>query len=169
MDIEKVQKINRLAKELVDHKMARDMDEATLMAEGMVDRDSDKETKISDIRREVNKEEKQRGDMNATANESEFMKHLKQLNNVIIEHDKIIVSLHNKIEALSSQLDGFKTQHRMEIDNIKLNQKPAVVLERREQQPQTTLQQSTPKPHARSGNYNSDDVSVEKMFYTGNR
>ncbi len=149
MDIEKIQRINKLAKELYDRHMAEDMIEAAKMAENFIEKKQDSMPKYEE-------------------------EHKDFLNEINLNVRRLTAKIGEQADAINKLKEELERVNK-EIHTIKTARPSNVVLEKSYSQPQTTLKvsenvssESSPRePHAKVGRYNPEDVSVEKMFYSG--
>ncbi len=175
LGVESIQKMNQLAKDLYDHKIADSMEEAAKMAEGIMSKDN----VMSDI-----KERMDTPPMPSTPSpappDADMV--IRRLNFQINEHAKVIEMLHKRVEGLTQEIQMIKAM------------KPEIrVVERPVQMPggQQTFQQeaqanmqhtSSGQPaavdfssgasvskqlHPKVSNYRPEDVAVDKIFYSG--
>lgn len=171
MDIERMQKINNLARELVQRGMAEDMMEATKQAESIINKN---DPSISNVMRvdsrnmnassmsSTRKEERQMQPQMNAEQEEEIRLQLRKLTNQLNEQSKLISDLKLNIINVINEINRMKIEPR----------KPAVIERPKlagSDHDQTVLSKDATevKPHARTGNYNTEDVSIEKFFYAG--
>ena len=171
MDVEKLQRINTLARELMKHGMAGSMDEAVRMAE----------EKITGAPEVSNIKETMSDDMIAQTQVSQSADNLAPKEQDMIELRKIKSALDsqaNTINNMAGKINEMVTEFNRlneEINRLKTIQVPSASAAPEKKQAKGTQTQFRAQPeekkegHARSGNYNSDDVSVEKIFYSGTR
>lgn len=167
MDIEKMKRINELARELKEQGMASDTEDAYKKAERMIE-GTPEEPVIS-------------------RSENSIINTTQQNNNP--NFDKIPASgalnfdaidkkgMLDRIEALEGQLNvmfGKMNEIISEINRIQTKRKddsPIEIREEREDRKpkdsQSNLKKEEVHAHPRTGNYKPDDVSIEKMFYFG--
>lgn len=162
MDIESMQKINRLAKELVQHGIFSDTEEATKQAEMMINK-GDKS--ISDVMK--------LGDLGAgsgTAGEKGESYRNNDTEDLAADLRMLATQLKEQaraINGLKEQLDGL----RQEMSKLKTMREQRPVMLKEPLQEQTHLKKEDvkkPEPHPRVGLYEpGDSISVEKFFYSG--
>ncbi|MCX6706608.1 MAG: hypothetical protein NT001_00515 [Candidatus Woesearchaeota archaeon] len=162
MDVEKMQKINRLSKELVDKGIYADLQEATKQAEIMLNKD---DSGISSVMKRDNpnsnvimpntKREEKQMDM---SQEEDVKMQLRKLAMQANDQAKTISDLKLNIMNIIGEINRMKIEPR----------KPAI-MEKSHGNDQTMLNKEATeaKPHARTGNYNPTDVTIEKFFYSG--
>lgn len=153
MDIEKMQKINKMARELVQHGVVSDMQEASKQAELMINR-GDKG--IADV---MNIEQKEERSPEAKQKRDGVEVELRMLKSQLNEQTKTIRGLADQLEQIKQDMGKLKGMR---------EQKPIMVKE--PQKEQTELKKEEVKkaePHPKVGKYDPDDVSIEKFFYSG--
>ncbi|MFQ5474229.1 MAG: hypothetical protein ACE5DM_00165 [Candidatus Nanoarchaeia archaeon] len=163
MDVEKLQRINNLARELMKHGMAGSMDAAVRIAEqkiqGTPEVSNIKKTMSSDMTAQSQIAQSQD---NHTPPQQDRIE-LHKLRSRLDEQAQMIQAMGSKINELISEYNTLK-QAVNRVNAIKVPSAPAdTQTQIREQHVEKKL------PHARSGNYKSDDVSIEKIFYSGTR
>lgn len=153
MDIDKVQKINQLAKELMDHHMAESREEAVAKAEKML---SGKE--MTEL------EEKMKPLEESPIHEDTL---IRKLSRTIEEHTLKIEQLRRAITELENKLESMSRQQiqRPQVSNEHI----LTEAQRPDKQMAFTKEATEKKEHPRSGNYEPGDVSIEKIFYAGNK
>ena len=153
MDIKKMQKISELAKELVDKGVYDNLEEATKQAEVMVNKG---DPGISAVLGTQSQEESNQ-ENGQTKIYEELKLELRKLAFQVSEQAKSIAEFKSQLKNI---LD--------EINKLKL-EKPKPILEKESGQEQTKISKEATekKPHAKVGNYNPGDVSIEKFFYSG--
>ena len=162
-----MQKINRLSRELVDKGIFSDLQEATRQAEIMLNKD---DASISNVMKRDNpnsnviipntKREEKQMDM---SQEEDLRLQLRKLSTQANDQAKIISDLKLNVMNIINEINRMKIEPR----------KPAIIERPRQQagsdNDQTVLNKDATeaKPHARTGNYNPTDVTIEKFFYSG--
>ena len=157
MDIEKMQKINDLARQLVDRGVYSDLTEATRQAEVMLNKGDEGISSVFGTEQRIISEQA-RAPSQPSMHDDDLRIQLRKLSYQANEQAKIIEDLKSQLRSIIS-----------DINHIKLNPRSGPILERHSGSDQTMLSKEATekKPHARSGNYESDDVSIEKFFYAG--
>jgi len=154
MDVEKLRKINELAKELRDHNMCSTMDEAYAQAESMISGNTSV-TKISSIN-----EGKDIETQNIVA--------LRKTTNRIDEIEKQITDIYSQINEIKGLVNEIVT----EILKLKEQKKEEpriekqIVLETKQQHQHFSGNEPS---HPRVGGYKPEDVAIDKMFYFGHK
>lgn len=145
MDVDNITKVNKLARDLVEHGVADNMDSAITEAEKILS----KKQQVGEIKKSVEEEEVKR------SAEELLKEEIRKLNSVMSNQGEIVEKLQEKVSALTREIDDLKSRQ----------QTP--VVEKEPQQEQATLKTEEKKPHPKIGEYDSEDVSVENMFYSG--
>lgn len=159
MSVENIMKINKLAQELLVQGIAKSRDEAVIKAQNMLNQeaalqglDKIKENKSYAAAQNEAQEEsvKNRLDRMQEYNDKRF----EAYKNALVGLEKEITEL-KKIVSTPARLLNASSETRA-------SDAPS---ERKFEQREIKKKES----HPRSGNYNSNDVSVEKIFYYGNK
>lgn len=193
-DASKVQKINSIARELINKGQATSMDQAIKIATQQVDsgqfampaapspvetlpevpEKSEVSVEISDGEGSV------AGDALRALQRmlSEQQTAVSRMTNAVNAHSNQFNDINNKINSLIAGMTALQ----QEIQKLKSSPVAPPMKPKDAQSGQTQFKQDAPsaapapaqKPqsgsgHARTGNYNPDDVSIEKFFYYGNR
>jgi len=176
MDVERVQKINSLAMELVNQGLARDKEEAVKQAEGILAKKD-----YSSLNETV----KETGDVSLDAakgagNEAEEELSQEKVKEILEKNTVFIVG---KMREFQEQMEGLKGEVnnlrnevmkvRSKLGNLETRSdlKPGRGEARNEvPQPQQNLEGGSGREiHPRSGDYVEDEVSIEKFFYSGSK
>lgn len=152
MNIERMQKINDLAQQLVEKGVYDNLTDATQQAESMINKG---DAGISDVL--GTEQEKQEAQPQKTE-EEELKLQLRKLSYQVNEQSRTISELKSQLKSLLNDIEKMKSEP-----------KSSPILERKSENDQTSLSKEATekKSHARSGKYESDDVSIEKVFYSG--
>ena len=171
MDIDKLQRINTLARELMKHGMAGSMDEAVRMAEEKINGAPEvsriKEAMSDDM---ISQTQVSQSSDNLAPKEKDAIE-LKKLKSALDSQSDMINSMAGKINEMVTEFNKLN----QEINRLKTIQVPSTPAVQEKKTQKGTQTQFRPQAeekkegHARSGNYNSNDVSVEKIFYSGSR
>ena len=169
MDVERVQKISKLAQELVSHGMAEDMIAATQQAEQMMGKTND--AIIPRTNSDVNTENVSPSSTSTINDDNELMLKLRKINYQMNEQAGEIKNLKEQLFQVTKDLTELRqTKHIIEkpCDKPQTTLHPTTPVE---EQPQTivTTPNNSKGSHARTGDYKPGDVSVEKYFYCGGR
>ncbi len=166
MDVERIQKINKLALDLMRQGLASDRDDAVVQAEKIF---RSKDGEYSSIRDRMQATEPQKESSASADLHPDKIKDILQQNSQFLV--KKITEFQEQMQAMRKELDAFKQQRMVQspqaVSNIppKLGEIPA-------NNPDIQRGQSTPASasnHPRSGNYKVEEVSIEKFFYMGNK
>ncbi|MBI2137458.1 hypothetical protein HYU12_02985 [Candidatus Woesearchaeota archaeon] len=141
MNLEETQKVNRLSKELMTHHIAETWEEATSRAEEMI------------LGKEGVKEK-------AKQETAQLENHeIRNLNNTVAVMNSEIMLLKNAHEQLKSELKAGMAELARKIETI--NSRPATA---------TVQQQTQLKKHEDDNReVKQDDISIEKIFYFGQK
>lgn len=195
MDIEKIQKVNALARELMKHGQARSMDEAVMLAEKQLGGTSNVEPRpglvtgygdgnqanpVDSVRTAPASQKTAPASYSAPVKESvaDNRSHDEQ------SYDRIAFrKLSQQVEQQAGELKAIRMKMNeliTEFNSIqeKAKQKAASPVASQHEMsrahpknPDQTQFKPVPKkePHARSGNYTPADVNIEKIFYSGHK
>lgn len=170
MDVERIQKINTLALDLMKSGLAADREEAVVQAE-KVYRSRDPQEPYKSVRetmREI-QADAVRGTVDPVASTSlteDAVKDILEKNtNYLVSKIK---EFQDKVTALEKEMAQLRTQ--MSYTRPAQEARPAAT-------PTATMPSSAPQrgsdnstgSHPRSGNYNPSEVSIEKFFYMGSK
>lgn len=166
MDVEKVQRIGKLAKELLQHGMATDSDEALRLADSMVNKKKD----FSDMQNlvlgvkpgeerapDVSAGSFAGGDAAAISMMVKDTSAVKELQSQVGKHKDAIIELQEQMRLMVDEFNKLRTAP----------QRQQVILEKEKDKPQTSLKPEEVKPHPRAGGWSPGDISIEKFFYAG--
>jgi chromosome segregation ATPase len=172
MDIEQVQKTTKLAQELLKYGLSSDMEEATGLADTLVN----KKMEITSIRNQLDgkleekpeekKEEASKSEEKPVQVSPETSKHIQDLQMAMKKAMHHISEQNKATSELRARIGNLT----MEVQKLKATPsppRPTPVMQKRQAQPQTQLNPEEPKENPRSGNWESSDVSIEKIFYAG--
>lgn len=176
MDVERVQKINDLAVNLMKQGLADDRETAIQQAEKIFkERDSSEFSEMRETMQEMKKETE------PLTNETELSQDeikdiLKQNTDFVVkkfkEFQEKIVRLEKEIATLRTQMTYSKLPTAEQVKSKEeITVKEAVDIPPVQENKEETEKEDPPKApsHPRSGNYNEDDVSIEKFFYMGTK
>lgn len=150
-DIEKIKRINALAKELIEHGIASNMEEAAEQAKKMIERGETVEEKKNEPNVEIRPA--------SSASLGHGFLGLDDLKQRLDTVERQMEAMVGKINEIISELK--KTEKTQE------NRESPITLDEPRKETQAHLKDEKKEPHPRTGKYNSDDVSIEKMFYFG--
>ncbi|HLC46118.1 MAG TPA: hypothetical protein VJI75_00085 [Candidatus Nanoarchaeia archaeon] len=179
MDVERLQKVTRLAKDLYQRGMAADMEEAAKVADDLINKDND----LSQIRNtlagrdadapepsssgaihvselQVSMPQQQTSSSVLDSYITDINSKITEIVNEIKSHDNRILELRGAIIKVGDAIDR--------LDKERKEFKP--IMERSPGNDQTRLSPESIKkdaPHPKVGGFNSADVCVENVFYCG--
>jgi len=156
MSVEDIQKVNALAQELLKKGLVSSRDEAVKRAQEMLNKEI--------VSANVPVKETSEKQSVAAGDSFEKLRNMLERTKEGIEaqmngYKNALVALEREIHSLKDQVSKLKAgepraaQQTISVQEVR---KPAEKEEK-------------PKSHPRMGNYKSDQVSVEKMFYYGNK
>ena len=166
MDVERIQKINNLALDLMKQGLATDREAAIQQAE-KVFRGQDAEDyhdikeRMKDVKTEPQEEKKE-----AVADISQD-----QIKDILEQNSKFLVRKIKEFQEKIGSLEREISQLRTQMTYQKLPTVKEVISNKEPNQQKTgeIPSNSPPADHPRSGNYNDTDVSIEKFFYMGTK
>lgn len=169
MDVERIQKINALALDLMKRGLAADREEAVIQAE-RVYRSRDAQESYSALRetmagiQEDTQKVRQGGSSETIALNDNTVKEILEKNTEFIVSK--MKEFQDKIAAFEKEISQLKTQM--------THHRPAMSQEMPASRPAPASSGMVGKDpsssnHPRSGNYNANDVSIEKFFYMGSK
>ncbi|MBT4935564.1 hypothetical protein HOL21_02815 [Candidatus Woesearchaeota archaeon] len=170
MDVERIQKVNDLAVDLLKQGLARDREDAVAQAETIFKtNESEEYTNFREAASEIKQEKTAESVLDDETIKTILSKNTTFLVNTINEFKDKIESLEREITILKSN-----SVRQPRVQDLKMNppiQEPASPSQESVQPVEQQAQQSSEpvKDHPRSGNYNDADVSIEKFFYMGNK
>jgi hypothetical protein len=165
MSIEDVQKVNQLAQELLNKGFASTREEAVEKAQGMLNKEitaANVETKETDNNESSgNSEERLKNIVERT--KEHFERQLAAYKNALVALEKEINSLKEQIKELkSSGVAKSAADSGIAEKKVEEASQPQKELPKEE-----SSQDKESNP--RTGSHQPDDVSIEKMFYYGNK
>jgi len=166
MDIERMKRVNALARELKDHGMASDYDDAYRQAEKMVDSGMEMPSAKEEVPAApstiINDEPKEnKGGFGMIGFDALEFRNMREKLEAMEQQMGMIFTKMNEIITELNRVDKKRTDSPIEIRNPR-------EIEEKQREMQTNLKkQEVEAPHPRSGDYKPSDVSIEKMFYFG--
>tara|TARA_Y100000310_G_C20608584_1_gene776829 strand:- start:104 stop:598 length:495 start_codon:yes stop_codon:yes gene_type:complete len=164
MDVERIQKINNLALDLMKQGLAPDREAAIAQAEKIFRADRGEFSEMRERMEE--KPEPQEKQVVADLSQDQI-KNILQQNSIFLV--KTIKEFQEKIDSLEREIKQLRTQ-------MTYNKLPTVkeVISNKEEQVvpkigEVHVNNEPPKDHPRVGKYEEEDVSVEKFFYMGSK
>lgn len=153
--IEDIQKVNKLAQELLDQGIAASRDEAVQKAQQFLNRE------ITSEKQKVTSENK--------IQITELT--LENLKNIFDRHKEMtqrkLDDVRSAINALAEEINNIKEQ----LSKAKPESKTAkeAGLEPEQKTGQIKLKPKKKEPHPKRGKWKSEDVAIDKIFYYGNK
>lgn len=167
MDVERIQKVNNLALDLMRQGLAPDREEAIAQAEKIF-KERDTEDYASLRERMEDSQPKQEQQQNSEKELSQD-----EIKNILHKNKEFIVktfkAMQEKIDFFEREMSFLKSKVNSigpKVREVVTNEVPAQSQGSGEQQ-QAPVQNGN--GHPRSGNYVENDVSIEKFFYMGNK
>ena len=190
MDVERIQKINNLAVDLLKQGLAQSREDAIAQAEKVFQgKDSEEYDSLRETLGEVKKEVEEI---------LEPQQHREVENSVELSHDQVKNILHQntqfvvkkmrefqeKISVFEKEMSELRTKltyNRLPTANDMVQKETEVKQEQQTSvegnikgnlqptQEKTASKEEVKESHPRSGNYNNSDVSIEKFFYMGSK
>ncbi|MEM4263573.1 MAG: hypothetical protein QW666_01600 [Candidatus Woesearchaeota archaeon] len=163
MDVEKLKKINQLSVEFKKHGMAVSHDDAFAKASEVVRDDELKDvlakTSIAEQSSCACCNEKQ-SSSHSTSFDNQYQIMLERQNRQLVQE---IMALKETIAMLKSDVEQLKSNaaRPVIIQQVQPKQEKQAVLQEKKE--------SSEKSHPKQGNYTSEDVAIEKMFYYGKK
>lgn len=178
MDVERVQKINNLALELMKQGLAQDRDEAIKQAEVILAKgDNSLNESLQGGADKMESQGIDRLDLDTGEIRAEKSEELSngQIRKILERNTYFTVK---KMKEYQDKIDGLKkelVELRKELSEIKYNvsnisrEQPLkeAVKEKPQKKLETANKGDSSKDHPRSGNYANEEVSIEKFFYSG--
>lgn len=171
MDVERIQKINSLAVELMRKGLATDRENAVVQAE-QIYRNTDTQgyASLRETLNEVRAEAAPKKEVESAVDLSQD-----QIKEILEKNTKFLVStikeFQEKMGNMEKELEAMKTKLRYQsiptAKEIIVDAPQAARPKPVEQQPRGIPPNSS--QHPRSGSYNEQDVSIEKFFYMGSK
>lgn len=155
MDIEKLKKVNQLSKELKKHGMA--MEDAIKEAGETVHEEEVKEFL-----------DKSKAEMQSKSNPSSTEQYI-----IMLERNnrKIMEEVQKVKDEVAKILNEFAEMKQRLAEQLvqEVKQEPAKQIKEKKLEKQAKLKPKKKVKNPRQGEYNPDDVAIEKMFYFGNK
>ncbi len=165
MDVERIQKINNLALDLMKQGLAPDREAAIQQAEKIFRADRGEFSEMRERMAETPESQEEKQDV-ADLSQDQVKDILQQNSTFLV---KTIKEFQEKINSLEREIKQLRTQ-------MTYNKLPTVkeVISNKEEQVapkigEVHVNNEPPKDHPRVGKYEEEDVSVEKFFYMGSK
>ena len=144
MSVDDIQKVNKLAQDLLNQGICSDRQEAVKKAEEMLNKNLAKNVEPSAV---------------ASSEDDNFKMLFDRFKDYTQKQMQVF---RNDLQCLNDQIKSLKSQ-------LHSRPKPVVKQAENSDNPQTTIKEDDDKPHPKRGNTKSEDVCIEKMFYYGNK
>ncbi len=168
MNVDRIQKVNNLALDLMKQGLASDREEAIIKAEEIFkERDTEDYANIRQTMEEVKPKivEGQKEEKNEELSQETIKEILGKNTQFII---KTFREFQEKITTMEREISFMKNRMSNSAPTVK-----EVVSQTKEESKPEQGNESSPEEkkenHPRSGNYKDEDVSIEKFFYMGNK
>ncbi|MBS3166539.1 hypothetical protein J4444_05435 [Candidatus Woesearchaeota archaeon] len=169
MDVERVQKINSLALDLMRQGLANDREDAVTQAE-QIYRSRDNSEGYPTVK------ESARFDGSQQHNSTESAMPTQKIQEILEQNTKFMVAkikeFQEKIAFLENEINTMKTKQQVAAVRQQVAQEssaPSQQQERPREQQFASAKETASNMHPRSGNYTDQDVSIEKFFYMGHK
>jgi hypothetical protein len=173
MDVERIQKVNNLALDLMRQGLASDREEAIAQAEKIFkERDTEDYANL----RERMDDSQPKQEQQQQNSEEELSQD--EIKNILHKNKEFIVrtfkGMQEKIDYFEREMSFLKSKVNSigpKVKEVVANEAPQQNQEQEtnQQQEQQPAQEQKGNGHPRSGNYAENDVSIEKFFYMGNK
>lgn len=160
MDVERIQKINDLALDLMKRGLATSRDEAVVQAEHVYERKNDDEG-YRQIREKMQTNVSPQDSNSPHLSQEKIQDILQQNATFLVQKIK---EFQGKVEAMEKEMNQLRQQVRNQAQSTVREASPPA-----SQLREVSSGQQPPAPHPRVGSFTNQDVSIEKMFYMGNK
>lgn len=161
MDVDRLQKINNMALNLLQQGIAKDREDAVMQAERIFQKNSQEYT---ELRTRVGQNVQQEM---ASAMAPDQIKDILEKNATFMV--KKIQEFQSKIDSLQSDVGKLREQMASRPATIVREVPAQQEQQSRQQQQASSSPSSSPPSHPRVGAFTSQEVSIEKFFYMGNK
>ena len=181
MNVERIQKINNLALDLMRQGLAKDREEAIAEAEKIfTSQDTTDYENVNKTMPEL-KEDQQPAEVEKDLSQEDIKEILEKNTSFLVNKIK---AFEEKVASMEKEIGHLRTkltfQRLPTAEQVRPEKKEEVTSPPVEQTQQTIPQQTNTSPpaaqtqqaapdHPRSGNYKEDDVAIEKFFYMGKK
>ncbi len=180
MDVERIQKINKLALDLMKQGLASDRDDAVVQAEKIFRSKDGEYSSIRDRMQGGPEPLQSAASLALTQNSTQAVAsadlHPDKVKDILLQNSQFLVKkiteFQEQMQAMRKELDAFK-QQRM-VQSPQQNSVPAGPPKLGEIPANNDIQrgpstQASATNHPRTGNYKAEEISIEKFFYMGNK
>ena len=180
MDVERIQKINKLALDLMKQGLASDRDDAVVQAEKIFRAKDGEYSSIRDRMQGGPEPLQSAASLALTPNTAQAVAsadlHPEKVKDILQQNSQFLVKkiteFQEQMQAMRKEMDAFKQQRMgapqsQQFSNAppKLGEIPAHNPEIQRGQPA----QASATNHPRTGNFKAEEISIEKFFYMGNK
>ena len=165
MDVERIQKINNLAIDLMRQGLAKDREDAVMQAEKVFRSQNDEGyNSLRETMREMKAEKEQENKM------SDSIELTNERIEVILERNtQFIVKKMGEFQEKLARLEKEVIDLRTKIAYQQLPTVKEIISKKEEASVEQPSNKEVQTNHPRSGGYVNDDVSIEKFFYMGSK
>lgn len=167
MDVERVQKINNLALDLMKQGLAQDKEEAINQAEEILSKED--YSSLSEAMEEVKELnlDREGGKMEEELSKEKVREILEKNTTFMVQKMKENQKL---MEAFKEEIGRLRDEITLLKSNMNKARQEPPLKEVVKTEPQQKLEpKERSADHPRSGNYNDTDVSIEEFFYSGSK
>lgn len=175
MDVDRIQRINALALNLMKQGLAQDREDAVTQAERMVRGEVVKDYASMKDTMQAVKAEAQPAVSSSENTAQEEDLHPEKIKDILQQNTQFLVKkikeFQEKMEALEKEVTGLRTRFTYErLPTAKdVTRESGRGTEESAGSSNANAASSGSASHPRSGNYKEGDVSIEKFFYMGNK
>ena len=167
MSVEDIEQVNKLAQNLLDQGLANSRDDAVLQAEKILNKKLAKP--IDNQGSVIVKEDIERYKNIIERNKEYIEKHLKMFKEHIELLSKEIVNLKDEVAGLKAKGISKSTEgSRLSVKNVEEDSSEQASEEPKETH-KKVVEKEKKESHPKRGDFNSDDVAIDKIFYYGNK
>jgi hypothetical protein len=174
MDVERIQKVNNLALDLMRQGLAPDREEAIAQAEKIFkERDTEDYANLRERMDDSQPKQEQQQQQNSEKELSQD-----EIKDILHKNKEFIVrtfkGMQEKIDYFEREMSFLKSKVNSigpKVREVVTNEAPQPNQEQEtnQQEEEQPVQEKKGNGHPRSGNYAENDVSIEKFFYMGNK
>ncbi len=165
MDVDQIQKINNLALDLLRQGIAKDREDAFHQAEKVYQKQAPEYHEFKETFKSVEAQGRPKAPETSVPEDLSADK----IQDILVRNKDFLVKkireFQEKMEAMEQEIAILKSK--VAASGAAVRQAAAVQQEAKASA--SSSHAAAPAPHPRLGNYNEGDVSIEKMFYTGNK
>ena len=168
MSVEDIQKVNEMAQTFLDQGVYSSREEAVKKAQEMLNK------KIAGNDLQI-KETEDKQNIAASGEDADKLRNMVERTKEYVErqfggYKNALIALEKEIRALKQEVETLKSRPAAPVQQAPQQQAPSHQQEQPQQQaPAQEAPKQSNESNPRTGKSNPDDVSVEKMFYFGNK